>query len=255
MAVNMSPSAHSGAFVSVDIPTVFLVEEDRPPSAALARLIRASGCEPSYCSSISAVLTAKTVPTPCCRLVELPLGGLMSQELQRLILDRSEMPVICMSERVDVQAAVRAMKDGAFEVLTKPLAVDLLVTAIRNAIERSRLVVDQLGYIRQLKERYGSLTVREREVMDLLASGRLNKQVSGVLGITEFTVKVHRSRLMRKMHAGSFAELVTMVERLRSWTGTRPYMLIEGRAPKAYPEALLQSVALASSGLISLGAS
>ena len=124
-----------------------------------------------------------------------------------------------MSEHIDVQSAVCAMKAGAVEVLTKPLATDVLMSAIRYAIERSRAAVRYLTQIRMIQERYALLSAREREVMGLVVSGRLNKQVSGDLGITEFTVKAHRGRMMRKMQASSFAELVTMVESLRRWTG------------------------------------
>jgi len=152
-------------------------------------------------------------------LTELSLPGLTGLELQRLILERTEVPVIFMSEQIDVRSAVQAMKAGAIEVLTKPVAADGLLSAIRHAIERSRAAVDHLVRLRTFQERYASLSAREREVWGLVVSGRLNKQIAAKLGITEITVKVHRGNMMRKMRAGSFLELVTTVETLRRWTG------------------------------------
>jgi len=145
---------------------------------------------------------------------------LTALDLQGLIAERKELPIIFMSEHIDVRSAIQAMKGGAFEIVTKPLATHLLLTTMRCAIERSRSALQNLAKIRMLQDRYASLSDREREVMGLLVSGRLNKQVGSDLGITEFTVKAHRGRMMRKMRAGSFAELVTMVENLRRWTET-----------------------------------
>lgn len=132
---------------------------------------------------------------PCCLLVELHLPGL---DLQRLVCDRIEMPVICMSQRIDVLATVGAMKEGALEFLTKPLVHDVLLTAIRQGIEHSRASLNHLAQIQVLQTRYESLTRREREVMSLVVSGRLNKQVGGHLGISEITVKAHRGNPARK---------------------------------------------------------
>ena len=139
-------------------------------------------------------------------------------DLQQLIFERAELPIIFMSEHIDLRAAIQAMKRGALEVLIKPLAKDALLSVIRVGLERSRAALNHVAQIQVLQERCALLSTREREVMSLVASGRLNKQVSGDLGITEFTVKVHRGRMMRKMQARSFAELVTMVDSLRRWT-------------------------------------
>jgi len=202
-----------------DLPTVFVVDADASVREALSVAIRSAGWQPKMTASAEEFLARPRVLAPSCLVVELRLPGLTGLELQSLIAERAEMPVIFMSEQLDVQLAIQAMKAGAVEVLTKPLATDSLVAAIRCAIERSRAAIDQLARIQLLQERHASLTARERQVMSLVASGRLNKQVSGDLGITEFTVKVHRGRMMRKMRASSFAELVTMVESLRRWTG------------------------------------
>jgi FixJ family two-component response regulator len=147
--------------------------------------------------------------------VELNLPGSSGLELQKHVLDRIEMPIIFMTARSDVRATVQAMKAGAFDFLTKPFLRDALVRAIWPAIERSRAELRHLARTRALQERYDSLSRREREVMNLVVSGRLNKQVGADLGISEITVKAHRGKLMRKMCAGSFAELVNMAASLR----------------------------------------
>ena len=203
-----------------DVPTVFVVDADASVREALEVVIRSAGWQPRTAASAEEFLARPRVLAPSCLMVELRLPTLTGLELQRLIAERTEMPVIFMSERIDVQSAIQAMKAGAVEVLTKPLVTDSLLPAIRCAIERSRAALDELARIQVLLERHASLTARERQVMSLVVSGRLNKQVGGDLGITEFTVKVHRGRMMRKMRASSFAELVTMVESLRHLTGT-----------------------------------
>jgi len=205
-----------------DAPTVFVVDADASVRGALDPLIRSAGWRPSLAASAEEFLECPPVLTPSCLLTELRLPGLSGLELQRHIAERTEIPVIFMSEHIEVHSAVCAMKAGAVEVLTKPLATDVLMSAIQHAIERSRAALHHLMQIRMLQERYALLSDREREVMGLVVSGRLNKQVSGELGITEFTVKAHRGRMMRKMQAGSFAELVTMVGSLRRWTGAMP---------------------------------
>jgi len=218
MRIRIGSLIQSNVDMSRDIPIVFVIDDDISVRESLVRLIRVAGWQPSVCASAEEFLARPRQMTPGCLLAELRLPGLTGLNLQRLILDRTEIPIIFISEHIDVQAAVQAMRRGAFEVLTKPLATDLLLTTIRCAIERSRTALNNLAQIRVLQDRYASLSAREKEVMSLVVSGRLNKQVSGDLGITEFTVKAHRGRLMRKMRAGSVAELVTMVESLRRWT-------------------------------------
>ena len=203
-----------------DVPTVFIVDADASVREAMEVVIRSAGWQPKTAASAEEFLARPRVLGPSCLMVELRLPALTGLELQRLIAERTEMPVIFMSEHIDVQSAIQAMKAGAVEVLTKPLVMESLLPALRCAIDRSRAALDQLARLQVLQERHASLTARERQVMSLVVSGRLNKQVGGDLGITEFTVKVHRGRLMRKMRASSFAELVTMVESLRRWTGT-----------------------------------
>jgi FixJ family two-component response regulator len=199
---------------SAETPTVFIVDGDATVCEVLEILIRRSGWETKTASSAEEFLTWPRAMLPSCLLVELSLPGLSGLELQRLVAERIEMPIIFMSGRADVPATVLAMKAGAFEFLTKPFADDGLVRATRQAIERSHTALRQLASARALEERYESLSRREREVMGLVVSGRLNKQVGGELGISEITVKAHRGKLMRKMQASSFAELVNMAANL-----------------------------------------
>ena len=201
-------------FKCSDLPTVFVVDPDVSARQSLDLLIRSGGWQPRTAASAEEFLERPRVMTSSCLLAELHLPGLTGLELQGLIFERDELPIIFMSEQIDVQVAIRAMKRGAFEVLTKPLVTDVLLSTIRHAIERSRLALNHLAHIQLLQQRYASLSTREREVMALVVSGRLNKQVGSELGICEYTVKVHRGRAMRKMQANSFAELVTMVASL-----------------------------------------
>jgi FixJ family two-component response regulator len=145
--------------------------------------------------------------------VSLPdLDGLELQK--RVASDRTDMPIIFISGYGDVPTTVRAMKAGAVEFLTKPFVGDVLVTAIQQAIERSRSALDREAAMRELQDRHASLSPRERQVMALVVSGLLNKQVGGELGISEITVKAHRGQVMRKMRADSLPDLVTMAARL-----------------------------------------
>jgi FixJ family two-component response regulator len=200
-------------------PIVFIVGNAPSVRAALILLIRSAGWRVSQAASVEEFLAHPRASDPCCLLTEFRLSGDTRSLLLRLIAQRPEVPVVCLSERADVQEAVQVIKLGAFGVLTQPIATELLLATIRSAIEQSRAAWAQLAEIRLLQERYACLTARERQVTNLVVSGWLNKQVAGELGITEWTVKAHRSRMMRKMRARSFAELVTMVDSLRRWAG------------------------------------
>lgn len=204
---------------SLEIPEVFIVDGDASEREALASLIHSAGWQPRMAASAEEFLALAPAVSASCLLAELHLPGKSGLDLQRLISDRTAMPVIFMSSRADVQATVRAMKAGAFEFLTRPFAREMLLDAIAHAIEQSHATLRRLARIRALQQRCESLSRREREVMSLVVSGRMNKQVSGELGISEITVKIHRGKMMRKMQAGSLAELVKMVTSLAYSTG------------------------------------
>ena len=196
-------------------PTVFVVDDDVSVRESLDALIDVSGWRPRVFETGRAFLAAAPETGPCCMVLDVSLPDLSGLDLQALIAgERAHMPIIFITGYGDVPTSVRAMKAGAAEFLTKPFGDDVLLDAIGAALERSRATVDQQAALRELRERYDLLSRREREVMSLIVSGLLNKQVGGELGISEITVKAHRGRVMEKMKARSFAELVKMSDRI-----------------------------------------
>jgi FixJ family two-component response regulator len=196
-------------------PIVFVVDDDVSVRRSLALLIESAGWPAETFASAREFLHRPPVAAPSCLVLDVRLPDLNGLELQtRLARERIDMPIIFISGYGDVPMTVRAMKAGAVEFLTKPLAGDVLVGAIRNAIERSRATLDREAAMRQLRDCQASLSPRERQVMALVVAGLLNKQVGGELGISEITVKAHRGQVMRKMKADSLADLVTMAARL-----------------------------------------
>jgi FixJ family two-component response regulator len=197
-------------------PIVFVVDDDVSVRESLEMLIANEGWRPELFASAQEFLSRPTLTTPGCVIldVNLPdLDGLAVQE--RLALTRSHMPIIFITGFGDVPMTVKAMKAGAVEVLTKPYDDDQLLTAIRRALDQSRSALDHEATLGQLRACYTSLSPRERQVMALVVSGRLNKQMADELGIAEITVKIHRGQVMRKMKADSVAALVKMDAKLR----------------------------------------
>ena len=196
-------------------PIVFVVDDDVSVRESLEALIRCAGWKPETFASSQSFLARPKPDVPSCLVLDVSLPGLSGLDLQnRIAADRSDMPIIFITGHGDVPMTVRAMKAGAAEFLTKPFKDDVLLDAIRNAIERSRAALRLDSEMRALRNCYASLTPREREVMALVVSGLLNKQVGGELGISEITVKAHRGQVMRKMKADSLPDLVTMAARL-----------------------------------------
>lgn len=196
-------------------PIVFVVDDDISVRESLELLIRCEGWHPETFSSAQEFLARPRPLVPSCIVLDFSLPGLTGLELQkRIAVERNEMPIIFITGHGDVPMTVQAMKAGAVEFLTKPFNDDVLLTAIRAALERSRVVLSLNAEMRVLRDRYASLSQRERQVMVLVVSGLLNKQVGGELGISEITVKAHRGKVMQKMMAGSLADLVKMGTRL-----------------------------------------
>jgi FixJ family two-component response regulator len=193
---------------------VFVVDDDVSVRESLELLIGCAGWQPRIFASAQEFLCCPRVSDPSCLVLDVRLPDLNGLDLQKLVADRIEMPIIFITGYGDVPLTVRAMKAGAVEFLTKPFVDEALLNAIRDALDRSQTALDREAEIGMLRGCYTALSRREREVMALVVSGRLNKQVGAELGISEITVKAHRGRVMQKMQAHSLADLVTMAARL-----------------------------------------
>jgi FixJ family two-component response regulator len=214
-----SAPAHQSASSSVShtTPVVFVVDDDLSVRESLEALIRCEGWQTEVFASARQFLARPRLVVPSCLVLDVTLPDLNGLELQKLIgVERLDMPIIFITGHGDVPMTVRAMKAGALEFLTKPLDTEVLLSAIRLAIERSQTALTEEAQMRLLRDRYTSLSSREREVIALVVRGYLNKEIGGELGISEITVKAHRGNVMRKMNAKSLAELVTMAGKLHS---------------------------------------
>ena len=195
-------------------PIVFVVDDDVSVRESLQLLITTAGWQPATCASAKEFLALPRALRPSCLILNVRLPDISGLDLQQLVADRVEMPIIFITGSGDVPVTVRAMKAGAVEFLIKPFSDEVLLGAIRDALERSSVAIRRQFQMQAVSERYSSLTRREREVMALVVSGLLNKQVGGELGISEITVKAHRGKMMQKMNANSLPELVNMAASL-----------------------------------------
>ncbi len=201
--------------MAVSTSIVFVVDDDISVRESLELLISHEGWQPEIFASAQEFLDHPRVPVPSCLILDISLPGLSGLELQeRIATERIDIPIIFITGHGDVPKTVQAMKAGAAEFLTKPFSDDVLLGAIGQALERSRAVLSCRADMQALRERHASLTPRERQVMALVVSGFLNKQVGGEMGISEITVKAHRGKVMEKMKAGSLAGLVKMASTL-----------------------------------------
>jgi FixJ family two-component response regulator len=207
---NVRTSPMSGA-----LPVVYVIDDDISVRESIELLIRTAGWQAELFESARDFLCCPKITAPSCLVLDVKLPGLNGLDLQKQVsVDRADMPIIFITGYGDVPTTVRAMKAGAVEFLTKPFSDDVLLTAIQQALERSRHALDEQAVLQDLRKRHSLLSRREREVMALVVRGLLNKQVGFELGISEITVKAHRGQVMRKMESRSLADLVNIAAKL-----------------------------------------
>ena len=217
MGVGDEVRRRTSSAASEDSPVVFVVDEDISSRKVIETLVCKARWQSEIFESAHEFLRREPVDVPSCLVIDIALANNNGFNLQkRLSADRKDMPVIFVTDHDDIAMTVQAMKAGAFDFLAKPLRNDALLGAMQAAIEYSRAALHHQAETRGLKERYACLSPRERQVMALVVSGRLNKQAGFELGISEITVKAHRGKLMRKMRARSLADLVKMAVALRA---------------------------------------
>jgi FixJ family two-component response regulator len=214
--MNLDQSAAAQASPARVIPIVFVVDDDISVRDSLELLIQCAGWRPLLYASANEFLSHPRIFAPSCLVLDVTLPGVGGLDLQSLLADRSDMPIIFISAYGNVPMTVRAMKAGAIDFLTKPFSDEVLLDAIREALARSHANLRKQAESQMLRDRYALLSRREREVMALVVTGLLNKQIGSELGISEVTVKAHRGKMMRKMKAHSLGHLINVVARLPS---------------------------------------
>ena len=212
---------------SESTPIVFVVDDDVSVRESLELLIQFAGWQPETFGSAEEFLARPRTTIPSCLVLDVSLPDLNGLEVQKLVSERTEMPIIFITGHGDVPITVQAMKGGAIEFLTKPFDDEALLSAIRHAIKRSTSALGDQAEIGALRSCYESLTPRERDVMNLVVAGMLNKQIGLKLDISEITVKAHRGKMMQKMKADSVADLVKTAVRLGLTPARNPWRITE----------------------------
>jgi FixJ family two-component response regulator len=202
------------------VPTVFIIDDDRGMRRAVHALVESVGLRAESFATCQEFLNKERISDPSCLVLDVRLPQMSGLDFQRRLAEIGmRIPIIFITAHGDIPMSVRALKSGAVEFLTKPFRDQDLLDAIHQALQRDRVALEQEAEVHDLRRRYHALTTRERQVMALVVSGKLNKQIASEIGASEATVKIHRGNLMQKMQAGSLIELVRIADKLKPVPG------------------------------------